>query len=263
MNATIHENVEDMARGKNQSKFRQIMRQLRSLFCDVRQCFKEFKLMALFLCIVNIYYFGLYNSSQLEGNPIVITILFSVAEVGGIVIGERIVHSLGNTRLVMVVTLIVIFVCSCMIKLVPMSNVGLMATFLVQIFFIGNSFNLCLTVQDEETPAKLSAVSFELNYSFGTLTTLGCPIISKMPEPIPTIYVSTLCLLAIVVTISLCTAPAKAKINLADTIEQTMVSVMMTHDMGDRKHQSLTLDRRRVKQQITAKWKVGEGDSDD
>lgn len=183
MNATIQEDIKEItAPTKRKFNLGEVLKQLRQLFCDVRHCGATYRLLCLFFAIINIYYFGLYNSSQLKGDPIKIVIMFGLAEVLGIVIGEKVVHILshGNTKIAMVSSLVIITICSSCIKFLNLSEQSVLIFFLVEIFFIGNAFNLVFSIQDEQVAPKLLGVSFEVNYSFGQLTTLACPIIAKM-----------------------------------------------------------------------------------
>jgi len=149
MNATIQEDIKELA-APTKRKFRcsDIMKQVRQLFCDVRHCGATYRLLCLFFAVINIYYFGLYNSSQLKGNPIKIVIMFGLAEVLGILIGEKAVHILshGNSKIAMVSTLVIITICSSCIKFLDLSEQAIMIFFLVEIFFIGNAFNLIFTI---------------------------------------------------------------------------------------------------------------------
>ena len=46
--------------------------------------------MVNFICIGNLYYIALFNSAQLSGNILAISISFSVSELIGMIFGERI-----------------------------------------------------------------------------------------------------------------------------------------------------------------------------
>jgi len=66
-----------------------IMKQIKKLHCNIRFMGPTYKLMALFVFELNIYFFGLYNASKMKGSPIKNTTIFSLAETLGVIIGEK------------------------------------------------------------------------------------------------------------------------------------------------------------------------------
>lgn len=160
--------------------------------------------MFLNFAVINIYFFGLYNSSQIKGNPIMILIMFGIAEAFGILFGEKLLHQVvSNASLAMAVSLVIILGMNTYIKYGDLSENAVLIFFLIFVFFIGNAFNLIFTVQAEQINPKLIGIAFEINYSFGQITTMACPIIAKMDEPYPTIYCSFLCIFAILLMASM------------------------------------------------------------
>jgi len=107
-----------------------------------------YRLILLFFCIVNIYFFGLYNASELKGNPIKIIIMFGLAEVLGILFGDQVIQIIakGNSKVAMLSALLIITLTSSCIKILDLSEGTLLVLFLVEIFFIGNAYNCVFTV---------------------------------------------------------------------------------------------------------------------
>ena len=95
---------------------------------------------------------------------------------------------------------------------------------------MGNTWNLIIKVQVERIPKELIGAAFELNFSFGQITTMACPIISKMDEPIPTIYCSCLCILAILLMASM-DAPkypeSYPEQTLLDEVKENTISILV------------------------------------
>jgi len=48
-------------------------------------------MMMLFICFLNLYFIGLYNSAKLNGNILIIAMFFGFSEIIGIFIGEYLV----------------------------------------------------------------------------------------------------------------------------------------------------------------------------
>lgn len=166
MNCTIQDNIRDLESKRSQSTWHQVVKQLRQLFCDYRNSKQEFQMLLLFAADINMYFFVLYNSSQLKGNPIQIVMLFGLAEVLGIIFGERFIHMISD-RLSMLISLSVVLALSFVIKYADISENTLYVLFMVQIFFVGSAFNILFVLQDSRINPKLLGISFEINYSFG------------------------------------------------------------------------------------------------
>ena len=62
---------------------------------------------------------------------------------------------------------------------------------------IGLAFNLVFIIQATRIPAKLQAVSFEINGSSAVFTTAAVPILAKAKEPIPSMLFTVFSLVAI------------------------------------------------------------------
>ena len=84
----------------------------------------------------------------MKGNPITNVIIFAMAEVFGVLIGEKVVHILakGNSKRAMLTTVVMILICSSIIKFFNPNEKVLMIVYLTEIFFIGNAFNLLFTI---------------------------------------------------------------------------------------------------------------------
>ena len=148
MNNTIQENIRQLEQGnlqkENKVDFKGILKQLKQLFCDVRNAKTEYMLLMLFCVCLNIYFLALFNSSQLKGEPLKILSLFGLAEVLGILIGERLVHYVSDT-LGLVSSLTIVMVLNIVMKTdIDMST--LYVVFLIDIFFVGAIFNILLIV---------------------------------------------------------------------------------------------------------------------
>ena len=81
----------------------------------------------------------------------------------------------------------VIVICSIIVKIPSIDQSIVYAVFLIQILFVGISFNIVYMMQESKTVnPSLKAISLELNMSFGNCFTFFAPLVAKAPEPIPT-----------------------------------------------------------------------------
>jgi hypothetical protein len=147
------------------------------------------------------YYLGLFNSSELQGNIFTIGILFGISEVLGILIGEPIVHHF-PPHLASYFSLTMVLVTSNMVKL-DLDQKVIYGLFLVQIFFIGLTFNLYFVMATTRISPRLLSTSFELNTCFGQLLTFFSPLIAKLPEPFPTLFYWLFCLTAFLMVVKI------------------------------------------------------------
>ena len=90
-------------------------------------------LMILWACNQNIYYMGIYNASQLKGDPLKIMCLFGFAEVSGIFVIERIISKVTDTK-GLIVSFIMVLIPCLIIKLCPLTPIMLYICFLLEIF---------------------------------------------------------------------------------------------------------------------------------
>jgi hypothetical protein len=95
----------------------------------------------MYLALLNIYFMGLFNATQLKGNTLKIGAIFGLSEVLGIFAGERLVHYLPQHIAMLLCTSMVLIV-STWIKIGEVSEKMTYALFLIQIFWIGLAFNV-------------------------------------------------------------------------------------------------------------------------
>jgi len=128
----------------------------------------------------------------------------------------------------MIVSLIIIMICSSCIKFITdLNETLLLAIFLIEIFFVGNAYNLAFTLQNEQVDPKLLGVSFEMIFSCGILFSAVSPIVAKLAEPIPTIFLTSLCLAAILIMFTFRNPEFNAQ-NLRDeSIESTLQTIVI------------------------------------
>jgi hypothetical protein len=101
--------------------------------------------------------------------------------------GERVIQLLPDWIGYMASTTVII-ICSILVKIPSIDQNILYVIFLIQIIFVGISFNIAYMMQESKThnPA-LKAISLELNMSFGNCFSFIVPLVAKAPEPVPTL----------------------------------------------------------------------------
>ena len=79
---------------------------------------------------------------------------------------------------------------------------------------------------------KLLSVALEFNSVFGNLSTIPCPLIAKMAEPTPTLFIVVICITGIAVTVWI-PDPTNKELDLQATLEQTIMSMVNTINATD------------------------------
>lgn len=101
----------------NKFSWKPIFTQLRQLFCNKENIGNEYRLLFMNFVVVNLFHFGLFNSSQIKGDHINILIMFGLAEVFGIVFGEHLLKIMSpNKSTSMTTSLVIILFCNVYIK---------------------------------------------------------------------------------------------------------------------------------------------------
>jgi hypothetical protein len=105
----------------------------------------------------------------------------------GTLLGERVIQLVPDWVAFNFSTSIII-ICSIIVKIPGLNQLFIYAVFLIQVLFVGISFNIAFLMQElkTENPA-LKAISLELNMSIGNSFTFLCPLVAKAPEPVPTL----------------------------------------------------------------------------
>ena len=85
------------------------------------------------------------------------------------------------------------------IKYFRLSDELVLMIFLMEAMMFGIQQNLVCILQNTIIEPKYRSVSFELNYSMGLTTCMICPAIAQMAEPIPSIYLSVMLILGVIV----------------------------------------------------------------
>jgi predicted MFS family arabinose efflux permease len=140
----------------------------------------------MYSCMIFIYFLTMYNYSTFEGDLFNIGILFGVAEVFGILVGEKFVADYPDW-LTLIVSVLLASVFNMVVKMpgIPVSLLYL--TFLLEMVCVGILYNSAFVIMESRTNPRHIQVAFEINLSFGNALTMLCPIIAKKEEPIPSL----------------------------------------------------------------------------
>ena len=172
-------------KGKSNKKG-SIMKEFHQLYFDTRYCYDHWKVKMIFICMYNIYFLAIFNYASIEGDIFTLGMLFGSAEFLGLILGEPILKRFPDW-LAMMFSLLVVMVCSVILKMPDVEQAEIYMAFLCQIFFIGISFNAAYGIVESRINPKLLAVAFELDLSFGNGMSMIVPILAKAGEPTPTL----------------------------------------------------------------------------
>jgi len=100
--------------------------------------------------------------------------------------------------------------------------------FLCEIFFIGIAWNQGFIIYQSRMNQKLLAVSFELSMSVGTGTVMILPILTKQPEPMPTMLLVLFCCFTIFLICSIGGQKVSKQGTLLDKIEHSIIDPVMS-----------------------------------
>ena len=132
----------------------------------------------------------------------------------------------------MILALIIILIVNLTMKLLDLEEITIYTCFMMEIFFIGVTFNLLFMILEARINPKLLSCAMEFNSVFGNLSTMACPLIAKMAEPTPTLFVVILCLVGVAVMVWI-PDPKNKEIDLQQTLEHTIVSMVNTINATD------------------------------
>lgn len=104
-------------------------------------------MIVLFICVINLYFIGLYNSTQLKGNELMLGACFGISEFLGTLFGGKVVQYVSQHH-GMFISLFMILVLSTSLKIDGVSETFIYIILLAQIFFIGTGFNIMLLLQE-------------------------------------------------------------------------------------------------------------------
>jgi hypothetical protein len=82
-----------------------------------------------------------------------------------------------------------------------------------------------MIVQTSIVNPKYQAMSFEINYSFGISTSFFIPIIAKLPEPIPSVYITVIATLVLLTVPYLAMLTKVSKERLKSECSMSMVGL--------------------------------------
>jgi hypothetical protein len=203
--------------------------------------------------VFNIYFLAIFNSSQVQGNIFTIGILFGLSEALGIMFGERVIQLMPDW-VGYIFSTSVIVICSIIVKIPGLDQSVVYVVFLIQVLFVGISFNIAYMMQESKThnPA-LKAISLELNMSFGNCFTFFCPLVAKAAEPVPTLMFIFLGLSSMLLITKM---DSKQK---PMNLESSILSILMDDQKsGFKELSSINFDP--VKDRV-AKWKLQASES--
>jgi predicted MFS family arabinose efflux permease len=163
---------------------------LKELLCK-KEYAKTTYLMLIYGIAVNLTYFCvMFNLTEIKGNPIQVLTLFSFAEVIGVVFSERLTQLMKDSRQA-ALNFILIVILNFLVKYIDLNETLRMVFFFIEILLIGSTFNLWFIIMQNRVKPEFQSVSFELNFSISSVSNTIGPLIAKLPEPTPTIYLSS------------------------------------------------------------------------
>uniref|UniRef100_A0A7S3CPP2 Uncharacterized protein n=1 Tax=Strombidium rassoulzadegani TaxID=1082188 RepID=A0A7S3CPP2_9SPIT len=208
--------------------------------------------------MLNIYFLGLLNSSQIQGNIFTIGILFGLSECFGVIVGEPIIEHFDDYSSIFF-ALTVVVISSSLVKVEALGQTAIYVIFLVQVCFIGLAFNIYFVIVGTRINQKLLTVSFELNSCTGQFMTLFCPIISKLPEPYPTMVYWGCSLTAFLMVWIIGPMKRTDKKNAFADIERSILTIIKDENEGESfkgNPSSMVMYQSFMKSKIIAQWKT-------
>jgi len=210
-NSTINQAASILVEGNQSSSksfFREITKELRQLYFDKRYRGMHLTFKVMFMAMMNLYFLAMFNYSSLKGDVFTIGILFGLSEVLGVLVGEPLIAHFPD-HIAMTCCLVMVMICSFLLKLPDLDNIQIYVYFLGQVFFIGMAFNLLFVMMETRTNPKHLNVAFEMLMCFSQGSTMLSPLLAKAPEPVPTITFISCCIVAILMIIKV--GPLKSK----------------------------------------------------
>jgi hypothetical protein len=154
--------------------------------------------MILMTCSNLMYFTSLYNASELPGNPLLMVMVFAIAESSGMLISSGVIKFISIPKAIGIFLFIMIIL-NFIIKFFDISEETVLILFLFEAFILGSFFNLIVLIQSSLIVPQYQAMSFEINYSIGYASTIMCPFIAKLAEPYPTIFLTSMGVLVLMV----------------------------------------------------------------
>ena len=132
--------------------------------------------------------------------------VFAIAEGFGIMLSSVVIKHF-SMPILMLVSIVALLSLNFLIKFFNLSAETTLILFLIEAMIVGGFFNLMCVIQNTLIDPRYVSMCMEINFCMGFTTTMFGPIVAKLPEPFPTIYISA------VGVIVLCVLPTLRKLN--------------------------------------------------
>ena len=156
---------------------RGIKQDIIDLMCSKKNARNSYLGMILMSSCSCLYIIGLYNSSQLKGDVLTITLIFGLAEITGVLTSPQLVKAV-SLKGAMSGAVILVVIINYSSKHIDMPESILYAIFLVEAYFLGFIWNAFLFAQNQLVEFRLKAISFEFNYSIACTFSMIAPVVS-------------------------------------------------------------------------------------
>jgi Na+/melibiose symporter-like transporter len=129
----------------SEGTFKQPLAQLKELLCNPATMKMTYLIVPIGIAANLTYYCAMFNVTQIKGNPIQVLIVFSLAEVIGIGLSEKLSRLMKDTNQ-QIINFILIALLNYLVKFVTLNETVMMVVFFVEILLIGCAYNLWLII---------------------------------------------------------------------------------------------------------------------